>query len=289
MVLGLARRLLWAYPVSMALLAGFVGYETERVLRTSNSLTLLALSGLDSVMIWLVWREYLALQGAATGLAAAGRAARALTPVAAAARPPASVPPVPDRSRRCLRPVSNPRLLATDAPAVMEAWRWLEGVAFPPDRPLMVFSAGRPGACRRPSRCGRRWPRSCSATRRRISTAPTLACRRCARNWPPRPRGIYGGAISADQVAITAGANQAFTAALTTLAGDGDEVLLPTPWYFNHYDALPDDGRPRGAAALRRRNAARPRRRRRADHARDPRDRAGHPQQPRRRRISRRT
>jgi aspartate/methionine/tyrosine aminotransferase len=45
---------------------------------------------------------------------------------------------------------------------------------------------------------------------------------------------IYGGAITPDQVAVTAGCNQAFCAVVATLAGPGDEVILPTPWYFNH-------------------------------------------------------
>ena len=36
------------------------------------------------------------------------------------------------------------------------------------------------------------------------------------------------------QVAITQGCNQAFCAAIATLAGAGDQVILPTPWYFNH-------------------------------------------------------
>jgi aspartate/methionine/tyrosine aminotransferase len=44
----------------------------------------------------------------------------------------------------------------------------------------------------------------------------------------------YGGDIAAEDVAITSGCNQAFCAALATLAGPGDEVILPTPWYFNH-------------------------------------------------------
>ncbi|MEC8195908.1 MAG: aminotransferase [Pseudomonadota bacterium] len=30
------------------------------------------------------------------------------------------------------------------------------------------------------------------------------------------------------------GCNQAFCATLTAIAGEGDEVILPTPWYFNH-------------------------------------------------------
>ncbi|ODN71260.1 Methionine aminotransferase [Methylobrevis pamukkalensis] len=35
-------------------------------------------------------------------------------------------------------------------------------------------------------------------------------------------------------VAITAGCNQAFFASIIALARAGDEVMLPTPWYFNH-------------------------------------------------------
>ncbi len=44
----------------------------------------------------------------------------------------------------------------------------------------------------------------------------------------------YGGAIRPAQVAVTAGCNQAFTAVMSTLAGAGDAVILPLPYYFNH-------------------------------------------------------
>lgn len=44
----------------------------------------------------------------------------------------------------------------------------------------------------------------------------------------------YGAALGAGDVAITAGCNLAFTMAMTVLAGSGDAVLLPVPWYFNH-------------------------------------------------------
>jgi aspartate/methionine/tyrosine aminotransferase len=49
---------------------------------------------------------------------------------------------------------------------------------------------------------------------------------------------FYGTSFGATEVAITAGCNLAFTMAITVLAGTGDEVLLPTPWYFNHHMAL---------------------------------------------------
>ncbi|WP_338664309.1 aminotransferase [Pararoseomonas sp. SCSIO 73927] len=44
----------------------------------------------------------------------------------------------------------------------------------------------------------------------------------------------YAGRIGAAEVAITAGCNQAYFVAMMALAGRGDAVLLPTPWYFNH-------------------------------------------------------
>lgn len=44
----------------------------------------------------------------------------------------------------------------------------------------------------------------------------------------------YGGRVEADDIAITAGCNQAFFATLLALARAGDEVILPTPWYFNY-------------------------------------------------------
>src|SRR4051794_19664380 len=44
----------------------------------------------------------------------------------------------------------------------------------------------------------------------------------------------YGGAIGLDQVAITAGCNQAFFLAMLSLARAGDAVLLPLPWFWNH-------------------------------------------------------
>jgi aspartate/methionine/tyrosine aminotransferase len=47
-------------------------------------------------------------------------------------------------------------------------------------------------------------------------------------------RAVYGGQVDAAQVAITAGCNQAYYVAMMALARNGDAVLVPTPWYFNH-------------------------------------------------------
>ena len=45
-----------------------------------------------------------------------------------------------------IKPMSLPRTAATFAPPVMEARRWLDGVDFPPDRPLINVSQAAPVA-----------------------------------------------------------------------------------------------------------------------------------------------
>ena len=44
----------------------------------------------------------------------------------------------------------------------------------------------------------------------------------------------YRGRVEAEQVAVTAGCNQAFCYATAAVAEPGDEVVLPVPYYFNH-------------------------------------------------------
>ncbi|AMJ60235.1 aminotransferase [Bosea sp. PAMC 26642] len=45
---------------------------------------------------------------------------------------------------------------------------------------------------------------------------------------------IYGTTIAPAQTLITSGCNQAYVVTMMALARAGDNVLLPTPWYFNH-------------------------------------------------------
>jgi len=46
--------------------------------------------------------------------------------------------------------------------------------------------------------------------------------------------GVYDARIDPERVGITAGCNQAFCLVASVLAGAGDEVILPLPYYFNH-------------------------------------------------------
>jgi aspartate/methionine/tyrosine aminotransferase len=49
---------------------------------------------------------------------------------------------------------------------------------------------------------------------------------------------VYGADISADNIHITAGCNQAFMCTTIALAGAGDTVALTNPFYFNHDTTL---------------------------------------------------
>jgi aspartate/methionine/tyrosine aminotransferase len=127
----------------------------------------------------------------------------------------------------------SPLIRATAPPPIMEAARWIKGRAFPADRPLINLSQAAPIDAP---------PESL-----RIAMADALRAEGPAHLYgavlgDPELRAeiaaqwsrAYGGIIEAEDVAVTAGCNQAFCAAMSTLAGPGDAVLLPIPWYFNH-------------------------------------------------------
>ncbi|KAJ54529.1 hypothetical protein ACMU_17630 [Actibacterium mucosum KCTC 23349] len=127
----------------------------------------------------------------------------------------------------------NPNLTGTFAPPVMEARRWLEGVEFPPDRPLINVSQAAP-ADPPPEGLRAAIAEAAMNVPQAHLYGPVLGLpdlrAQVAGDWSE----AYGGEISADQVAITSGCNQAFCAAVTTLAQQGDQVILPVPYYFNH-------------------------------------------------------
>ncbi|NKB28146.1 MAG: aminotransferase [Rhodobacteraceae bacterium] len=130
------------------------------------------------------------------------------------------------------RPLA-PALAATDPPPVMEARRWLDGATFPPERPLLNVSQAAPvDPPPEPLRAAMADAILTDASAHLYGPVLGLPDLRAevASQWSA----AYGGDLHAENVAITSGCNQAFCAALATLAAAGDEVILPTPWYFNH-------------------------------------------------------
>jgi aspartate/methionine/tyrosine aminotransferase len=127
----------------------------------------------------------------------------------------------------------NPAFAATEPPPVMEARRWLLGVTHPADRPLINVSQAAPVES---PPLGLRQALADAALNNPDAHlyGPVLGLPALREEIATRFSAAYGGRIAPDQVAITQGCNQAFTAVMATLAGAGDEVILPTPWYFNH-------------------------------------------------------
>jgi len=128
-------------------------------------------------------------------------------------------------------PVSR-TIANTFSPPVMEARRWLDGVTFPDDRPLLNLSQAAP--VEPPVESMRQAMIDAVAEDDSHIYGPVLGLpalrAEIATQWSDQ----YGGSISPEQVAITQGCNQAFCAVMSTIASDGDAVILPTPWYFNH-------------------------------------------------------
>ena len=57
LVAGLLVRRLWSYPVSLWFLAGFIAYQVYRFFFT-HSLWMIALTIVDLIVAFLIWREY---------------------------------------------------------------------------------------------------------------------------------------------------------------------------------------------------------------------------------------
>ncbi len=126
-----------------------------------------------------------------------------------------------------------PRTAATFAPPVLEARRWLDGVSFAPERPLINVSQAAP--VDPPPHALRQVMAEVALTRDDAHLyGPVLGLPELRAELADQWSDGYGGAIRPDQVGITSGCNQAFAAAIATLCAEGDEVIVPTPWYFNH-------------------------------------------------------
>jgi len=157
----------------------------------------------------------------------------------------------------------SPALSAVADPPVMAARRWVEGRAFPVDRPLINLSQAAPVAPP-PEPLRRAMAEAALHDPAAHLYGPVLGRPDLRAEVAARWSDAYGADVAPAQTALTSGCNQAFCAAMATLAEPGDTVVLPYPWYFNHKmwldmagvrvlplpcaeDGLPD---PQAAAAL---------------------------------------
>lgn len=125
-----------------------------------------------------------------------------------------------------------PRTATTFAPPVMEARRWLDGVDFN-DRPLINVSQAAP-VDPPPLAMREAMAKMIVEVDDTHLYGPVLGLPDLRAEVAAQWSRAYGGVVMPENVAITSGCNQAFTAAISTLCGEGDEVIVPLPYYFNH-------------------------------------------------------
>ena len=115
----------------------------------------------------------------------------------------------------------------------MAASRWLDGVTFPPERPLINVCQAAP-VDPPPEPLRQAMAEAALHNDAAHLYGPDLGLSELRAELAARWQSAYGGEIGARQVAITSGCNQAFAASIMALTNEGDEVILPSPWYFNH-------------------------------------------------------
>jgi aspartate/methionine/tyrosine aminotransferase len=126
----------------------------------------------------------------------------------------------------------NTKLHDVAEPPIAEAQGWIRGRTFPAEKPLIDVAQAVPGY---PP------PKALTDHLAGIVGRPEMARYTEIEGVPALRRalaahmaGFYGAAVAPGEVAITAGCNQGFCLAMMALAGAGDEIILPLPYYFNH-------------------------------------------------------
>jgi aspartate/methionine/tyrosine aminotransferase len=126
----------------------------------------------------------------------------------------------------------NPLVERVAAAPIAEAQSWIRGRRFPAERPLLDCAQAVPSYAP-----AEELTRHLAEAVRKPQTAfyTDILGREDLRTALARHLSTeYRGRIAPDQVGITAGCNQAFCLAAAALAGVGEEVILPLPFYFNY-------------------------------------------------------
>jgi len=125
---------------------------------------------------------------------------------------------------------TNPAISAVEAPPIAEATTWLK--PGPRNRPVINLCQAVPSyppAEAMQEAIGRFARDEATSLYTDILGVPELR-----ESLAAHMSADYGGRVVVEDVAITAGCNQAFAAAVMALAGPGDNVVLSAPYYFNH-------------------------------------------------------
>ena len=130
----------------------------------------------------------------------------------------------------------NPRLIDTATPPIPEARAWI--ARYDGSRgPLIDLSQAAPAVAPPPEMLERLAAAAADPASARYGAIEGEASLREA--YARDVSETYGAFdFGVENIAITAGCNQAFVVTAMTIAKAGDAIILPAPWYFNHKMAL---------------------------------------------------
>ena len=119
------------------------------------------------------------------------------------------------------------------APPIKAARKWLEGMEFPANRPLIDVSQAAPTAPP-PLKMRQAMADHVLSEGDAHLYGPILGNLDLRASLAGKWSRTYKTDFSQENIAITSGCNQAFCAVVASLCQAGDDVILTAPWYFNH-------------------------------------------------------
>lgn len=128
----------------------------------------------------------------------------------------------------------NQFVRGTEFPPIIEATSWIDNRRFPEELPLIDLSQAVPGYPTSPEILQHMTHMLADPATSKYGPVLGLPALRNAYAQHLNQQLQTRATVNSDNVAITAGCNQAFYVAIAALCSPGDQVILPNPWYFNH-------------------------------------------------------
>jgi len=130
--------------------------------------------------------------------------------------------------------IKTTRTIGVDPPPVLEVKNWLVDPDLQPSKPLIDVSQAAP--TEPPPKKMLEFMANKILCDNAVNTyGPVLGLDELRESLASKWSRQYQGKVSKENVAVTSGCNQAFCASISSFTGENDEVILPTPWYFNHH------------------------------------------------------
>ena len=130
--------------------------------------------------------------------------------------------------------IKKTRTIGVDPPPVLEVKNWLSNPDLQPSKPLIDVSQAAP--TEPPPEKMLEFMANKILCDNAVNTyGPVLGLDELRESLASKWSRQYQGKVSKKNVAVTSGCNQAFCASISSFTSENDEVIIPTPWYFNHH------------------------------------------------------